>query len=100
MSSKEDDRSAQEIGREMDDEAGRMETRLEQLDDHVDDAKKKAAEARPQEGLAGDDALDAVSGDADERTTSSDDPTSAVGDPEDDDGDPEDDHGNAEDDDE
>jgi len=91
MSADDDDRSEQATEREMQDEAGQMERRLDELGDHVDEAKKKAAEARPQEGLAGDEALDAVTGDdADERTTSSDDPTSAVGDPTDND-DPEDD---------
>jgi hypothetical protein len=83
MSADPDERPAKAVAQEMDDEAGRMEARIDELGDHVEEAKKKAAEARPREGLAGDEALDAVAGDdADERTTSSDDPTSAVGDPE------------------
>ena len=94
MSPDRDERSAQATERKMQDEAGQMERRLDELGDHVDEAKKKAAEARPQEGLAGDAALDAVTGDdADERTTASDDPASAVGDPTDD----EDDSGDDED---
>ena len=86
MAADPDERPAQAVEREMADEAGKMESRLGELGDHVDEARKKAAEARPQEGLAGDESLEAVAGDASERTTSSDDPTSAVGDPEDGDG--------------
>ena len=86
MSPDSDERPAKAVAQKMDDEAGQMESRLDELGDHVEEAKKKAAEARPREGLAGDEALDAVTGDdADERTTASDDPTSAVGDPTDED---------------
>ena len=48
-----DERPAKAVAQTMDDEAGQMESRLDELGDHVDEAKKKAAEARPREGLAG-----------------------------------------------
>ncbi len=85
MSEDPDERSAQSTERAMNDEAGRMEARLDELGDHVADARKKAEHTREAADLPGDDAIETVAGDASERTTSSDDPTSAVVDPEDDD---------------
>jgi hypothetical protein len=54
MSPDDDERPAKAVAQEMDDEAERMESRIDELGDHVEEAKKKAAEARPREGLAGD----------------------------------------------
>jgi hypothetical protein len=83
MNSDRDKHSAKDVEHEMEDEAGRMERRLDELGDHVDDAQKKAENARADANVDGYDPLDAAAGDASERTTASDDPTSAVGDPED-----------------
>jgi hypothetical protein len=78
------DRSeSRDIENQMQNEAGRMERQLEELDEHVAEAAKLAKESRGATTLDDDEPLDAVAGDASERSTSSDDPTSAVGDPED-----------------
>ena len=63
-----------------------MQRRLDELDEHVDEAEKKAKESRERNAGPADEAVETVAGDASERTTSSDDPTSAVGNPEDADG--------------
>jgi hypothetical protein len=73
--------STQDLEREMQHEAERMEQRLEDLDEHIEDAQQKARRQRDDSGQPSDEALDAVAGDAADRTTSTDDPTSAVGDP-------------------
>ena len=70
--------------RSLDAEGDRMERRLDELGDDIDDAKRKAKEMR-QDDLPGDEPIETVAGDAAERQTSSDDPTSAVVDSEDDD---------------
>ncbi|MEA2156191.1 MAG: hypothetical protein QOE11_2331 [Solirubrobacteraceae bacterium] len=82
MSSDQHEPSAQDAAQEMEDEAARMQARVDELGEHVEAASKKADRTRQDADLPGDDALDTVSGDAADRTTSSDDPTSAVGDPE------------------
>jgi hypothetical protein len=73
--------SAHDIEHEMEDEARRMQRRVDELGRHVDEAAKKAEHTRDDANLAGDEALDTVAGDASERSTSSDDPASAVGNP-------------------
>jgi hypothetical protein len=82
MSSDEDDRSIGDIEREMESEAERMQRGLDDLDARVEDAAKKAQHTGEHAELPEDEAVEAVAGDASERSTSSDDPTSAVGDPE------------------
>jgi hypothetical protein len=74
--------SPRDIEREMEEEAGRMQRHLDELDERVDDAEKKAKESRERIAGPADEAVETVAGDASERTTSSDDPTSAVGNPE------------------
>ncbi len=82
MSSDDEDRPAKDIEREMGDEAGRMQRDLEQLGDHVQEARKKAQHTREHADLPGDDAVEAVTPDeSEDRLTSSDDPVSEVGDP-------------------
>jgi hypothetical protein len=81
MDSASENPSIRDAEQEMEAEAGRMQRRLDELGDHVQDAGKIARDARPDAAPGDDDALDAVAGGASERTTSSDDPTSAVGDP-------------------
>jgi hypothetical protein len=78
MSTGQDEPSIQD----MEDEAERMQRRVDELGTHVEEAKKKTQVTRDQADLPEDEVLDTVAGDASERTTSSDDPTSAVGDPE------------------
>ena len=73
--------STRDVEREMEDEAGRMQRRLDELGEHVEQAAKKAEQTSERTGLAGDEALDTVAADAQQRTTSSDDPVSAVGNP-------------------
>jgi len=82
MSSDDEDRPAKDIERELGDEAGRMQRDLEELGDHVEDAKKKAEHTRRHAEHPGDDAVEAVTPDeSKERLTSGDDPVSEVGDP-------------------
>ncbi|HEV7808070.1 MAG TPA: hypothetical protein VGO80_19810 [Solirubrobacteraceae bacterium] len=85
MGSDDDDRSAQDIEHEMEDEAGRMQRELDELGEHVEDAERKAQHTRQHADLPGDEPVETVAGDAADRSTSSDDPASAVGEPEDDD---------------
>ena len=81
MSSDEDDRSVHDVEQEMQDEAGRMQRRVDELGDHVQEAEKKQ-NPRQNDDLPDEEVLETVAGDAADRTTSSDDPTSAIGDPE------------------
>ena len=48
MSDESDEQSAKGMERDLADEADRMESRLEELDGHVEEAKKKADEIRPE----------------------------------------------------
>jgi hypothetical protein len=73
--------STQSLQRDMEREAARMEQRLDDLGDHIEDAEQKARRNRDASGQPADESLDAVASDAAERTTASDDPTSAVGNP-------------------
>jgi hypothetical protein len=82
MSADEEDKSGRDIEQDMNNEAERMQRHLDELDEHVKEARKKAEDIR-QEDLPGDDAVETAAGDAADRSTSSDDPVSAVGDPED-----------------
>jgi hypothetical protein len=68
---------------DMEDEAARMQRRVDELGEHVEEARKKTQVTRDQADLPDEEVLDTVAGGASERTTSSDDPTSAVVDPED-----------------
>jgi uncharacterized protein YlxW (UPF0749 family) len=81
MDSDREQPSVRDAEQEMEDEAGRMQHRLDELGEQVEDAQKTARDAREDTGAVGDDALDTVAGDASQRSTSSDDPASAVGDP-------------------
>jgi hypothetical protein len=47
MSPDSDERPAKAVAQQMDDEAGQMKSRLEELGDHVEEAKKKAAGGAP-----------------------------------------------------
>jgi hypothetical protein len=76
MDSHRDVPSVQQAEDAMKDDAGRMQDRLDDLGAHVKEARKARDDAKP-----GDEELDAVAGDASERSTSSDDPVSAVGNP-------------------
>jgi hypothetical protein len=80
MPSDRDPASARDIERDMDHEAERMQRALDELDEHIEDAEKKASSNRERTG-PGEETLDAVASDSADRTTSSDDPSSAVGSP-------------------
>jgi hypothetical protein len=83
MSPDRDDPSGKDIEQQMEDEAGRMQRELDELDEHVADASRKAEQTRRDADLPGDEPLETAAGDAGDRSTSSDDPVSAVGEPED-----------------
>lgn len=76
MSSDRDDRTAAQPADA--DASGEMESKLEQLDKHIEDAAKKAQEGRPQGEPPGGDPLDEVAGD---ETDGVDDPEGPVVDP-------------------
>lgn len=77
MSSDADDRSAAQ-GADAADRSDDMEKRLEQLDEHIDDAAKKAAAARPASAPAEDDPLDDVAGGGTDNTEEADDPEGPI----------------------
>ena len=66
----------------MEDGAGRMQRDLDELGEHLEDAERKAEHTRRDADLPGDEPLETVAGDAEDRSTSSDDPASAVVEPE------------------
>ncbi|HEV2777577.1 MAG TPA: hypothetical protein VGV90_18450 [Solirubrobacteraceae bacterium] len=63
------------------DASGDMEQRLEQLDEHIDDARKKAAEGRPR-ASPDDDVIDDVAGGGTDNTGEADDPAGPIVGPE------------------
>lgn len=77
MSSDPDDRTPGQAARAAD-ESGEMEQRLEQLDEHIADAAKKADEGRPRGEPAGGDPLDDVAGGGTDNKEEVDDPEGPV----------------------
>ena len=73
MSSDPDDRSA---ARAVDaaDQSADMESKLDQLDEHITDARKKADAGRPQGDPPGDDPLDDIAGGGTDHSEEADDP--------------------------
>ncbi len=61
MSSDKDDRTAAQAANDAD-QSAEMEDKLEQLDDHIDDAAKKADEGRPASSPDQDDPIDDAAG--------------------------------------
>lgn len=81
MSSDEDDYSAARAVNEAD-QSDAMESKLDQLDAHITDAKKKADEGRPQGDPSDDDPLDDVAGGGTDHSEEADDPEGPIVGPE------------------
>ncbi|HEV2059309.1 MAG TPA: hypothetical protein VGR11_08120 [Solirubrobacteraceae bacterium] len=77
MTSDRDDRSAAQAA-EAADESGEMEQRLEQLDEHITDAAKKADAGRPRGEPPAGDPLDDVAGGGTDSTDEADDPEGPI----------------------
>lgn len=77
MSSDADDRTPAHAARAAD-QSDDMEQRLEQLDEHIEDASKKAEAARPAGSPKEDDPLDDVAGGGTDNTQEVDDPEGPI----------------------
>ncbi|MEA2194803.1 MAG: hypothetical protein QOG42_1237 [Solirubrobacteraceae bacterium] len=82
MSPDSKDESSRDIQQAMAGEADRMEARLGELDEHIDDAKKKADEGRPEGEPASGDPLDDVAGGGTDHDEHVDDPEGPIVGPE------------------
>ena len=76
MSSDPEDRTPAQAARDAD-TSNEMEQRLEQLDEHIDDAKKKADDGQPQ-ASPDDDVVDDVAGGGTDNTEKADDPEGPI----------------------
>jgi len=81
MSSDPEDRTPAQAARDAD-ASGEMETKLEQLDEHIDDAQKKADEGRPLGDPASGDPIDDVAGGGTDNEGEADDPEGPIVGPE------------------
>ena len=81
MSSDEEDRTPAQAVRSADESAD-MERKLEQLDEHIADASKKAEAGRPQGDPADDDPVDDVAGSGTDNEDAVDDPEGPIVGPE------------------
>jgi len=81
MSSDTDDRTAKQVADEADVSAD-MESRLDQLDEHIADAAKKADAGRPQGEPPSGDPLDEVAGGGTDNEGEADDPAGPITGPE------------------
>ena len=81
MSSDEEDRSPAQAARSADESAD-MECKLEPLDEHIDDASKKAEAGRPQGDPAAGDPVDDVAGGGTDNEDEADDPEGPIVGPE------------------
>ena len=77
MSSDQDDRSPARAADEAD-QSDDMESRLDQLDEHITDARKKADAGRPQGDPPGDDPLDDIAGGGTDNREEADDPAGPI----------------------
>jgi hypothetical protein len=81
MSSDEEDSTPAQAARSADESAD-MESKLEQLDEHIADASKKAEAGRPQGEPADGDPVDDVAGGGTDHEDKADDPEGPIVDPE------------------
>ena len=80
MSPDTDDESAKDVEHDMADDADRMQERVDELGDHVDEAAKKAEGTRAHADPDADGPLGEVAADWDDTKSDEDDPSGAVDD--------------------